>query len=540
MSRITSSVFPWLLLPSLAFLAPTPAASQGNAERPFVESIDVRVVNLEAVVVDRRGERVPGLGPGDFRLQVDQRQVPIAYFSEIFEGVTAAAAEPATSGVPGLRAGRPAGTSYLVFIDEYFVRAGDRDRVLRQMLPQLERLGAADRMAVVAFNGRRIDMLSSWSRSPGELERVFRQAMERPARGLLTDAEVRDLETDPLSPGAAPGSDPGIDSGFDSHFASQRMEEKLERVTLAVTATLRSFARPPGRKVMLLLAGAWPHTFNSPFGPDPSRGGRILQPIHETANLLGYTLYPIDTAGARSAFPAADQAGVGTLGNIDYNEIETHTTFGVLAAATGGRALLDGARLTAMERVIADTRSYYWLGFVPDWKGNDEGHAIRLEVVRPGLKVRTRESFQDLSREKEVSFQVESALMFGELPGAHPLRLAFGQPVSQRRRLMIPLTLTIPMDGISMLAAAGGGYEANLELRIAALDEGGHRNEIAVIPVRLFGDRPPRSGEHAIYETEVKLRRQGHDLVVSLHDPVSGAIYAAVKKLGSSAARRGG
>lgn len=103
-------------------LAASPSAAQGSAARPLVETVDVRVVNLEAVVIDGRGRRVAGLGPQDFRLRVDRREVPIEYFSEIAGGVTAATLGESSAGrtasVPGLIAGRPAGTSYLVFIDD--------------------------------------------------------------------------------------------------------------------------------------------------------------------------------------------------------------------------------------------------------------------------------------------------------------------------------------------------------------------------------------------------------------------------------------
>ena len=83
----------------------TPPKSQ---ESPvFGETIDVRVVNVEVVVTDRDGNRVTGLKPGDFRLKVDGKEVPVTYFSEIAGGQSVAAppagaaAEraPATSGV---------------------------------------------------------------------------------------------------------------------------------------------------------------------------------------------------------------------------------------------------------------------------------------------------------------------------------------------------------------------------------------------------------------------------------------------------------
>ena len=108
-----------ILLTSL--LLPAVAGAQGSADQPFVDVIDVRVVNLEVVVVDKKGNRVSGLGPEDFVLRVNKRQMPIEFFSEVSEGV-AVSNRPAagTSTIPGLITGKEVGTSYLVFIDELF------------------------------------------------------------------------------------------------------------------------------------------------------------------------------------------------------------------------------------------------------------------------------------------------------------------------------------------------------------------------------------------------------------------------------------
>ena len=87
---------PLRLLPVLLALAAPLAAQQPAPEEPasiFGETIDVRVVNVEAVVTDRQGNRVTGLGPGDFRLRVDGKEVPIEYFTEVRGGQAIAASE---------------------------------------------------------------------------------------------------------------------------------------------------------------------------------------------------------------------------------------------------------------------------------------------------------------------------------------------------------------------------------------------------------------------------------------------------------------
>jgi len=200
--------------------------------------------------------------------------------------------------------------------------------------------------------------------------------------------------------------------------------------------------------------------------------------------------------------------------------------------------MLGGASLTAFDQVVTDTRSYYWLGFTPAWKGNDKGHDIKLRVSRKGLEVRSRKGFLDFSRQTEVSYVTESALLFGDLPGATHLGVELGPlPEKGRRRLEVPLRLTIPLDQIAMLPV-GDSYVAELELRIGVLDESGNRNDMPVIPVTLEGNEAPPPGAHAVYETAVKIRGQEHDIVISIYDPLSDTVMAATGSIGPAAAAR--
>src|SRR4051794_147377 len=108
----TSMRRPLVFLLSILSLS---AAGVRAQETPpaFGESIDVRVVNVEAVVTDRQGKRVTGLKPEDFRLRVDGKEVPVEYFSEVRDGealaATPEAAQPPEAKTPGGGAGRGGG-----------------------------------------------------------------------------------------------------------------------------------------------------------------------------------------------------------------------------------------------------------------------------------------------------------------------------------------------------------------------------------------------------------------------------------------------
>ena len=131
---------------------PFPASAQ-SSDSTFVESIDVRVVNVEAVVTDRNGVRIFGLTPEDFQLTVDGEEVPIEFFTEIRGGQVLRDVGASPWDIAPISEGQAQGTSYLVFIDDFFSIGVDRNRVLRALRDQLSFLGSEDRMSIVSWDG---------------------------------------------------------------------------------------------------------------------------------------------------------------------------------------------------------------------------------------------------------------------------------------------------------------------------------------------------------------------------------------------------
>lgn len=290
--------------------------------------VAAQTVEVEAVVTDLEGNRVRGLSAGDFLLRVDGVEVPIERFAEVAEGTV--------------------GRSYLVFVDDSLSTGVQRDLVLWEVERDLGRLGPGDRMAIVAFDGAKLDLLADWTGDPEALAAALAEARRRPAREGLARSAV---------------------SAVSAAWAAD-----------AAAAALRSVAPAPGRKAMLALSGGWP-------------AGPSLQLVRD-ANRLGYTLYPVDV-------PA-----------LEREQVPEETLLS-LAEATGGRAALNSNRLAALERAEEDTRSYYSLGFSPAWKADDRDHRIELQVRRPGLDVRARHGFPDLSPATLAGMESEDLLLSG-------------------------------------------------------------------------------------------------------------------------------
>ena len=527
------------LLPAAAQKPAAPAAPQSA----FGEQIEVRVVNVEAVVTDRQGNRVTGLRPGDFRLEVDGKPVPIEYFNEVRGGQAISPGEGEGSspvkGLPSLAPGSPVGTSYLVFVDDFFSLGPRRDEMLRDLKGQLSRLGPEDRMALVAWDGRRVEMLSSWSNSERQLGLAIEKAIERKAYGVARLAELRTFQASQRLTGDT--FEPGPRAAFSQRLDiqeieyAQRVAAQTERAVAAAVSTLRGFASPPGRKVMLLLSGGWPFSALDYVVNNPNRaltervtpeGEVVFQPLVDTANRLGYTLYPVDVPGIESSMADASLAAPSPTG-LNIREQEHEASLRYVAQQTGGEALINSANAKLLQAAESDTRSYYWLGFTPAWQGNDKRHTVKVAVAPAGLRVRSRTDFLDLSRRAETSMIVESAMLFGGSPDMRAIPAKLGTPVASGRREMdVPVSLAVPVDALTFVPI-DGKYKAELELRVSAIDANGNRAPVPVIPISLSANEAPKTGTYVKYDTKIRMRKLPHHLMLALFDPLSGKILTA-------------
>lgn len=559
-----------LIPAALAVLAALPLAAQehpfGPADSGFGEAIDVRVVNVEAVVTDRSGQRVRGLKPEDFRLLVDGREVPVEFFTEIVEGsVTRPSArdEETAAPAPVAPGQETVGRSVLVFVDDSFSIAPQRNRVLQEVERSLAKLAPQDQVALVSFDGKKLDLLSEWTADRDRLTMAFATARGRRSYGhwILGNRKLLNLlasqgeQIQGFTPEPVPttvnnwGADRrgefGIDSGgLEGGWAAPDIHTPLARVVTAAAAAMRGLPAPGGRKVMLLLSGGWPlfeqESFGSLLGSFPAYlhsglGENLYRPVVDTANLLGYTLYPVDVPGLDPGSTGVD------IEDIDLEthhlissawERATHVTLGFMARETGGEAAYNSNRLKALERLAEDTGTYYWLGFTPAWRADDQRHRIELKAVRPGLRVRTRTGFSDLSRKTEMAMSTEGLLMFGgaagQAPQAHRIQVEMGEP--QRAGMSVvslPVVLHIPAEALTAVPVADGGYAVDATLSLGALDRWGGRSDLPVVPLRLTMDRQPKPGDVLRYRTTLKMRRGQQRLVFAVRDSLSGEMLWA-------------
>jgi VWFA-related protein len=527
----------------------------------FGASIDVRTVNVEVVVTDRKGNRVQGLKAADFRLRVDGRPVPLDYFTEVQEGQAAGPAAEATvtlgttetaapaaapaSAPPAAAPAGQVGTSYLVFVDESSAVASDRNLMLKLLARDLP-VGPADRMAIVAFDGHKLDLVKDWTGDRDVLRQTLREIQGRASRGLqLLVKRAQAAEDD--------------SSGFADW---EELFLGTQGAAQAAAAAMRGVSPPPGRKVLLLISGGWAAlpqrplfastkepqkespAFNStsptarkspedlevlkqqelPNAASLASPVNLFEPVTGTANLLGYTIYPVLLPQHHVTAPGADvmpsaPTPIEDLGFISTPwELDVNDAMGFVAKETGGKLLFNTLRTSVFTRIAADTRSYYGLGFTPAWHADGGNHRIDVEVLRPGLKVRNRSSFSDLSKGEMAGLKRDSLLMFGATPRAEAIQVEAGKSKwAGIGQITVPVTLIVPTRMLTPLQV-GGGYLLRARLSMNSLDQGGGATQLHDVLLSVKLPAAPRSGDFARYHTTLKLRRAAQTLTFAVLD----------------------
>ena len=496
---------------SIAAAQARPPTLTQAPEAAFGEALDVRIVNVEVVVEDERGNRVKGLAAADFRLLVDRVEVPIDHFAEVAGG--RAASMPDAAAPDSARDGGAIVTNYLIFVDDDHTIQSRRRPVMDGLAKALDSLAPGDRVAVVVKCLGRLELLSPYTADRTK----SRLALDELARGKRFRGAVKKrwfLGSYPPEAGTVPYRgglyndvlERLIPNSFEEEARAAWLQRLLGLSASSVSSAMRALDPSSGRKVLLLIAGSWPTGDFRPAGENLAlRTDReLLTEIVDTANLLGYTVYPVDQARS-------------------HPSTQLWQNLRMISRGTGGKVYSAGSNLTALDRVRQDTSDYYWLGFAPDYRHDDQAHDIRVEVRRPGLALRSRVGYVDLSPVTLRQMELQRSLLF---PAASwstaSLAGRAGRPEKiGGRRMKVPLHLVLPVGAFSAMPGPNG-YVQRLEVRIGAIDRLGRLASLPAVPLTLRPRTQPSSDAEFPFRTTLTLRRVPHSVVVRVADLLSG------------------
>ncbi|GMU65150.1 MAG: hypothetical protein AMXMBFR36_14240 [Acidobacteriota bacterium] len=486
----------------------------------FFESVEVRLLELDVVVVDRRGDPVEGLAAADFEILADGAPLELVAFEAHDEVVGADGGTPsapgtllpATAAVP---ADRSEPVTWVVHVDQSRLRSSRRNAILRQLGEFFEgNLRAGDRTMVASWDGQALRLVSRLSTDLQGARDALAEISDSPVRSspldgaatairseinaaaplsinIAPDKEERkrrdDLPTDELRPGtrvAAENLLRQIDSLGDLEIARAR-------AAIAALRDLLVLAGGVEGRVGLLLVGSgydsnvvdnlyrmWESRFAAldPMSRAGVLGGRAHEVGEEYRRLLASladsntTIFTIG-AGEAEGLDVVETAGAGTAlqgGSAGTGaSSEGAMSLAGLADATGGRTFGAGGdlaeRLGAARRHLA---TFYTLSARPP-----EGASVpRLDVRlrREGLRAIHRERSARRSSEDLAAAAAISALLESGTTATPGLAIEPGPPAPAERReaRIVPVTLRVPLADLS-LAPDGSVHRGSLAYHLA-------------------------------------------------------------------------
>jgi VWFA-related protein len=533
--------------------APDPPAAAGEpAPEPFLDTVEVTVVNLDVYVTDREGKPVTGLTAADFEVYENGRPVTLTNFYAIEDRrVAASGAGPAAEAAPEPEAPglEPAEEtipedqrlSLIVYVDNLNIRPHNRRRVLQDVRSFLRREVTRDDRVMLVTYERSLHVRQPFTTDTERVVEALFEIDELAGMALHSDSERRDVLQ------RIEDSQSGGEALSWAETYAESVRSDLNFTIDAMREMVSSLAGLPGRKAILYVSDGVPMIAGEDVFYAVDQGfqqtgamtrlftydsSRRLEELAAHANGNRVSFYTIDAAGLRVSSSAdaqtfkADRAG----GTSHIDSIRTRNlqaSLQLLAEQTGGKAIINQNRVEqALGAVAVDFRTYYSLGYSPGHHGDGRYYRLEVKLKDPGRgwNLRHREGYRDKPAATQMTDGVLAALNFPY--SSNPLDLTLSFDPGQRREdghFLVPVKVRIPIRALT-LVPRGDAYEANAKLFLAAKDEKGWVSEVqqTPLPVRVLqGDLQAALEQDYVYTVQILLRAGQQKVAVGVRDEIT-------------------
>jgi VWFA-related protein len=494
------------------------------AQPRYGEVVEVRLIEVEAVVTDRDGNPVHGLTADDFEIFEGRARQPITNFveyrgaeatltgSETREPAAAAATPPPTTPPP---------RTIILFIDSLPVRGRPRARTFDTLRGFVEGLRAEDRVGIVHW-----ELFMNVGKTlvePTTDRASALHVIDLMGRALSADKAPSTLEADAAFLSASDG-----DRGFDfdmedflevgERFRTEEHRVRMRRKTAALQRLVHSIGEGPGRKVILFVS----QDFALPaLGQERLAILPLFEKVAREANARGVTFYAV-RPHQPDGLPTAMQAE--SPGPLDAFELDQQLGgLSALADPTGGVIDFGPAGMENLGPQIAnDLGSYYSFGYRARSNGTDRERNVRVKVKNPEWRVRARRSYVEKSDETAARDQLVAQLFAEEDGGDLMFTLSTGSAKTARRnRSLVPVDMKIPVNQLQY-EIDGGKRVAKVKVFVVAgngiAEVTSIREESLSIPA------PPEGIDDPVftYSFELLVDPKGSRVAVGLFDDRSG------------------
>jgi len=516
-----------------------PLIAQSPEPPPVALKATTRLVQVNVVVHDKKGQPVADLKKEDFQIKVDGRVQPISVFSVDSAGALPTSKEPLPPNTFTNRLEQRPGTPStvtIILLDGLNTRFADQAYAKQQVVKYLETIEPGDHIGLYALGGT-LRVLHDYTSDSTELLRK------------LADYKGGALPGTP-SPGQPFGGDSllldqWVRGGGSPAERSFYLNNRIEGTLHAIEFIANHLARLPGRKNLIWVSGGFPLTigfdniaqWNNPAIDHRTFTDEVNRTV-QAVNNANMAIYPVDARGlmVNPQF-TAERRNVNVRPNpraipAPPVGVRNQESMQELASRTGGHAYINTNDLkNAIRDAVADSQVTYTLGFYPtNEKYDGKFHEIKLQVPeRSGLNLRYRKGFFDLAEQP----QDENARRAGLRDAVYsPIdATAMGMTVQLKTAAATQpysLEADVKIDRESIhLERVNGRWAGRLDLLFVQKDDRGNQfnGETETVDLNLLPatyDQITRQG--MLYKKTITRDRRASMFRVIVRDAASGSI----------------
>ena len=515
--------------PSQAKAPLTKSQGQETSGSSFVFRQYSRMVNVDVVVKDAKGNHIRGLKAGDFEIYeqtpgVSRQKRPQKIF-RISEIETAGMNPPVAAPVeivPGVYTNTVAAQKdpvppTVLLVDGINTEIQYQAQVHVQMMRMLKQLPPNVPVAVFLM-GTRLQMLQGFTTDPRLLQEALAKAYSVTGQGLghrdpTDDADAAGNQQYGLDYLAGSGIADMISyiKGFDQMVYATNLQERFDRTNIAFLSIARSLSGYPGRKNVLWLSTSFPLTLNAL--PQNILDHSDLAYVNNWArmkvlnNALSdamVAIYPVDVGGVRNlqVYSAATRPAnpyMSSISDVDTQAVSgaasreidvmnnEQNTMHSIADDTGGKVCAGSNDLGKCVRdAMNDSSHFYEISYYPDssdWNG--DYRKITLSVKSHGAHLSYRQGYYAIN-EANPDPQVQQAEMqkdCGELLNATGIAFSARSEAADAPG-QLKFSLDIDPSALTFTPTEDGKQKLDVEVGVCTFDRKGWSQKLMAYPLR--------------------------------------------------------
>lgn len=542
--------FTFLLTAALALPAFSQARTQQEPEPPrLVENIDVRIINIDVVVTDKRGNPVTGLTKDDFEIRENNVPKPITNFYEV-EGNRAknivadeiGAAITPDPNAPPQETPDNMKRRIIFYVDNLTLAPFNRNRVFKDMKEFLKTAMRPGDEAMLATYNRSMKVRVPFTRDPKQIESMLDQLAGESGMGIAARSERRSTEERIREA-----------TSYSEAMATARtyassIEHDLRQSVASINGLMTTLAGVEGKKILVLTSEGFPmqpgrEAFYMVEEMSREKGwsnigstmlesmhfdsSQLIQQVAKTANANGITMYTLHAAGLTGGTEMSAEHRQPVPVTVSHAAQQNTTeSMQLMADMTGGLASVNTNNFgDAFKRIVRDLDAYYSLGYRAGTERVDRQRYIQVKVKNRDYIVRSRQTFVEKSVYAEMSDRAVANLLYQTKDNDLKILARIGRPVpTDDGYFRVAVDVHIPMTSLTLMPQGESEHVGGFDVYVVVANKDNDMSDVArkSHQIRVPAERmKDLAGKYYTYTLDMLIERGLNRLSIGVVDQIS-------------------